>query len=78
MRRMTAGDYWVLKRGYKMGILSSYDVYKYLSESIFLKFLKNLENNVVYFIFNFLPADIILVELKYFFLRFVLSSVLFE
>jgi hypothetical protein len=76
--RFTAGDYWVFKRGYKMGLLTTFDVYKYLETSIFLKFLKKLEQSLIYFIFNILPADVLLVEFKYFILKYFLTSIFLE
>src|ERR1700730_14631808 len=61
-----------------MGILSSFDVYKFLETSQVLKFFKKIEQFIVYFIFNVLPADVLLVEIKYFILKFFLSSIFLE
>jgi hypothetical protein len=72
-KRMTTADYWVLRRAFYKGFLSTSDVYRYLKTSRFLRKLRDVENKILNFIFNVLPSDFILVELKYFLLHFFLS-----
>lgn len=72
-KRMTTADYWVLRRAFYKGFLSTSDIYRYLKTSRFLKKLRDVENKILNFIFNVLPSDFILVELKYFLLHFFLS-----
>jgi hypothetical protein len=72
-KRMTTADYWVLRRAFYKGFLSTSDVYRYLKTSRFLKKLRDVENKILNFIFNVMPSDFILVELKYLLLHFFLS-----
>ncbi len=77
-RRMTSADFWILKRSFLKGHYSVKEIYYYLKNDKIIKFLRFLENKILILIFNFLPTDIILVELKYFFLNYLLEVVFFD
>ncbi len=77
-KRMTSADFWILKRSFLKGHYNVKEIYYYLKNDKIIKFLRLLETKVLFLIFNYLPTDIILVELKYFFLNYLLELVFFD
>lgn len=72
-KRMTTGDFWVLRRSFLRGFMNVKEVYFLLKNNKIINFLRNLENNFLFFIFNILPSDLFFVELKYIILEFLLN-----
>jgi hypothetical protein len=77
-RRMTTSDFWILRKSFLRGFLNIKDIYFYLKHNSFILFLRKIENNLIYFIFNQLPTDLIFVEFKYFLLNFLLKFSFFD
>jgi hypothetical protein len=77
-KRMTIADFWILRKSFLKGFLSVKDVYYYLKSYKIFFLLREIENNIIFFFFNFLPSEILLVELKYLFLNFLMKASFFD